>query len=196
MTKPVLIIYTGGTIGMVNDPETGALCPFNFDQIACEVPEIKEFGVTIDSYTLPEIIDSSDLQPQLWKDLCSIILKNYDDYRGFVILHGTDTMAYSAAALSFMLNNLTKPVIFTGSQLPIGKIRTDGNSLIITPLREDNFNFSDLLLEDLIMEGYEGEELLKEFRLRTAKIKPALKEIIKEAETNTVTTKDIFGDDF
>lgn len=75
------------------------------------------------------------------------------------------------------------------------KIRTDGNSLIITPLREDNFNFSDLLLEDLIMEGYEGEKLLKEFRLRTAKIKPALKEIIKEAETNTVTTKDIFGDD-
>ena len=91
MTKPVLIIYTGGTIGMVNDPETGALCPFNFDQIACEVPEIKEFGFTIDSYTLPEIIDSSDLQPQLWKDLCSIILKNYDDYRGFVVLHGTDT---------------------------------------------------------------------------------------------------------
>ena len=120
MTKPVLIIYTGGTIGMVNDPETGALCPFNFDQIACEVPEIKEFGFTIDSYTLPEIIDSSDLQPQLWKDLCQIILKNYDDYRGFVILHGTDTMAYSASALSFMLNNLTKPVVFTGSQLPIG----------------------------------------------------------------------------
>jgi len=75
------------------------------------------------------------------------------------------------------------------------KIRTDGNSLIITPLREDNFNFSDLLLEDLIMEGYEGKELLKEFKLRTTKIKPALKEIIKEAETNTVTTKEIFGDD-
>ena len=134
MTKPVLIIYTGGTIGMVNDPETGALCPFNFDQIACEVPEIKEFGFTIDSYTLPEIIDSSDLQPQLWKDLCSIILKNYDDYRGFVVLHGTDTMAYSAAALSFMLNNLTKPVIFTGSQLPIGKIRTDGKENLITAI--------------------------------------------------------------
>ena len=134
MTKPVLIIYTGGTIGMVNDPETGALCPFNFDQIACEVPEIKEFGFTIDSYTLPEIIDSSDLQPQLWKDLCSIILKNYDDYRGFVVLHGTDTMAYSAAALSFMLNNLTKPVIFTGSQLPIGKIRTDGKENLIAAI--------------------------------------------------------------
>lgn len=134
MTKPVLIIYTGGTIGMVNDPETGALCPFNFDQIACEVPEIKEFGFTIDSYTLPEIIDSSDLQPRLWKDLCEIILKNYDNYRGFVILHGTDTMAYSASALSFMLNNLTKPVVFTGSQLPIGKIRTDGKENLIAAI--------------------------------------------------------------
>lgn len=134
MTKPVLIIYTGGTIGMVNDPETGALCPFNFDQIACEVPEIKEFGFTIDSYTLPEIIDSSDLQPRLWKDLCEIILKHYDDYRGFVILHGTDTMAYSASALSFMLNNLTKPVVFTGSQLPIGKIRTDGKENLVAAI--------------------------------------------------------------
>ena len=134
MTKPVLIIYTGGTIGMVNDPETGALCPFNFDQIACEVPEIKEFGFTIDSYTLPEIIDSSDLQPQLWKDLCSIILKNYDDYRGFVILHGTDTMAYTASALSFMLENLSKPVILTGSQLPIGTLRTDGKENLITAI--------------------------------------------------------------
>ena len=117
---------------MVNDPETGALCPFNFDQIACEVPEIKEFGFTIDSYTLPEIIDSSDLQPQLWKDLCSIILKNYDDYRGFVVLHGTDTMAYSASALSFMLENLAKPVVFTGSQLPIGVPRTDGKENLIS----------------------------------------------------------------
>mgnify|MGYP002317676292 CR=1 FL=1 len=134
MTKPVLIIYTGGTIGMVNDPETGALCPFNFDQIACEVPEIKEFGFTIDSYTLPEIIDSSDLQPQLWKDLCSIILKNYDDYRGFVVLHGTDTMAYTASALSFMLENLSKPVILTGSQLPIGVLRTDGKENLITSI--------------------------------------------------------------
>lgn len=131
MEKPVLIIYTGGTIGMVNDPETGALCPFNFDQIASEVPEIKEFGFLIDSYTLPEIIDSSDLQPELWKELCQIILTNYDKYRGFVILHGTDTMAYSASALSFMLNNLDKPVVFTGSQLPIGKIRTDGKENLI-----------------------------------------------------------------
>lgn len=134
MRKSVLIIYTGGTIGMVNDPETGVLCPFNFDQIALEVPEIKEFDFAIDSYTLPDIIDSSDLQPQLWADLCEIILSHYNKYDGFVILHGTDTMAYSASALSFMLSDLTKPVIFTGSQLPIGKIRTDGKENLITAI--------------------------------------------------------------
>ncbi len=133
-TKSVLIIYTGGTIGMVNDPATGALCPFNFEQIAKAVPEIKEFGFNIDSYTLPEIIDSSDLQPSIWADLCRIILERYDRYDGFVILHGTDTMAYSASALSFMLSNLTKPVVFTGSQLPIGTIRTDGRENLITAL--------------------------------------------------------------
>ncbi len=133
-SKSVLIIYTGGTIGMVNDPETGALCPFNFEQIAKTVPEIKEFGFSIDSYTLPEIIDSSDLKPTLWADLCQIILNNYDKYNGFVILHGTDTMAYSASALSFMLDNLTKPVVFTGSQLPIGTIRTDGRENLIAAI--------------------------------------------------------------
>lgn len=134
MNKSVLIIYTGGTIGMVNDPATGALCPFNFDRIAKTVPEIKEFGFNIDSYTLPEIIDSSDIEPKVWADLCTIILENYDKYCGFVILHGTDTMAYSASALSFMLNNLTKPVVFTGSQLPIGTIRTDGRENLIAAL--------------------------------------------------------------
>ena len=134
MEKSVLIIYTGGTIGMVNDPGTGALCPFNFEQIAKAVPEIKEFGFTIDSYTLPDIIDSSDLKPDLWENLCRIITENYEKYCGFVILHGTDTMAYSASALSFMLNNLTKPVIFTGSQLPIGTIRTDGRENLIAAL--------------------------------------------------------------
>jgi L-asparaginase len=134
MEKSVLIIYTGGTIGMVNDPETGVLCPFNFDQITLEVPEIREFGFTIDNYTLPEIIDSSDLRPRLWVDLCRIILDNYERYHGFVILHGTDTMAYSASALSFMLDRLGKPVIFTGSQLPIGKIRTDGKENLIAAI--------------------------------------------------------------
>lgn len=132
--KSVLIIYTGGTIGMVNDPETGALCPFNFEEIAKAVPEIKEFSFHIDSYTLPEIIDSSDLQPAVWAELCKIIRDNYDKYCGFVILHGTDTMAYSASALSFMLNNLDKAVVFMGSQLPIGTIRTDGRENLIAAL--------------------------------------------------------------
>lgn len=134
MEKSILIIYTGGTIGMVNDPKTGALCPFNFNQIEQEVPEIKEFGFRIDNHTLPQLIDSSDLQPQLWKDLCHIIMEKYDQYHGFVILHGTDTMAYSASALSFMLDGLNKPVIFTGSQLPIGKIRTDGKENLIAAI--------------------------------------------------------------
>ena len=119
---------------MVNDPETGALCPFDFDQIAREVPEIREFDFSIDSLTLPHIIDSSDLQPELWRELCDIIVQRYDQYRGFVVLHGTDTMAYSAAALSFMLQDLSKPVVFTGSQLPIGKIRTDGKENLIAAI--------------------------------------------------------------
>ena len=119
---------------MINDPVTGALCPFDFDQIAKEVPEIREFDFSIDSHTLPEIIDSSDVQPRLWKELCRIITENYDRYRGFVVLHGTDTMAYSASALSFMLQNLTKPVVFTGSQLPIGKRRTDGKENLIAAI--------------------------------------------------------------
>ncbi|MDR1274755.1 MAG: asparaginase [Odoribacteraceae bacterium] len=134
MEKSILIIYTGGTIGMVNDPETGVLCPFNFNQIASEVPEIREFGFTIDNHALPEIIDSSDLSPRLWVDLCRVILDNYARYHGFVILHGTDTMAYSASALSFMLERLGKPVVFTGSQLPIGKIRTDGKENLIAAI--------------------------------------------------------------
>ncbi len=132
--KSVLIIYTGGTIGMVNDPETGALCPFDFEQIARAVPEIRELGFGIDSYTLPEIIDSSDLQPGVWAELCRVIAERYDRYCGFVVLHGTDTMAYSASALSFMLGNLSKPVVFTGSQLPIGTVRTDGRENLITAL--------------------------------------------------------------
>ncbi|MDR1415649.1 MAG: asparaginase [Odoribacteraceae bacterium] len=134
METSILIIYTGGTIGMVNDPETGVLCPFNFNQIASEVPELREFGFTIDNIALPEIIDSSDLRPSLWTDLCRLLVDNYDRYHGFVILHGTDTMAYSASALSFMLERLGKPVIFTGSQLPIGKIRTDGKENLIAAI--------------------------------------------------------------
>lgn len=134
MDKSVLIIYTGGTIGMVNDPETGSLRPYDFSEIEKNTPEIKEFGFNIDSYTLAQIIDSSDVNPKLWEELGKIIYENYHKYDGFVVLHGTDTMAYSASALSFMFRNLKKPVVFTGSQLPIGTIRTDGRENLVTAI--------------------------------------------------------------
>jgi len=130
--KSILIIYTGGTIGMVNNPETGVLSPFDFNQILNEVPELKRFGYTIDTISFTPLIDSSNLNPEVWVKLAEIIQYNYDKYNGFVVLHGTDTMAYSASALSFMLENLDKPVIFTGSQLPIGTLRTDGKENLIS----------------------------------------------------------------
>lgn len=128
----ILLIYTGGTIGMKEDPEIQALTPFDFSQILEEVPELKKFAYRIDSYTFSPLIDSSDVEPSLWVSLANLIEQKYDDYDGFVILHGTDTMAYSASALSFMIEGLTKPVIFTGSQLPIGSPRTDGKENLIS----------------------------------------------------------------
>lgn len=128
----ILIIYTGGTIGMKQDPKDLSLKPFDFSQIAGEVPELGKFAVRIDAYTFSPLIDSSDVEPSLWVRLAHLIRDRYDDYDGFVILHGTDTMAYSAAALSFMLEGLRKPVIFTGSQLPIGVPRTDGKENLIS----------------------------------------------------------------
>ena len=128
----VLLIYTGGTIGMKADPVDGTLKPFDFSGILEEVPELRKFAMKIDSYTFNPIIDSSDVEPALWQSLARLILERYDDYDGFVVLHGTDTMAYSASVLSFMLENLGKPVVFTGSQLPIGKLRTDGKENLIS----------------------------------------------------------------
>ena len=128
----VLLIYTGGTIGMKEDPADGTLRPFDFSGIMEEVPELRKFAVNVDSYTFTPLIDSSDVEPTLWQSLAALILERYDKYDGFVILHGTDTMAYSASALSFMLDNLGKPVIFTGSQLPIGRPRTDGKENLIS----------------------------------------------------------------
>ena len=122
----ILIIYTGGTIGMLPNPETGALQPANIEQILDKVPALKRIGVSIDTISLSPLIDSADVQPDFWVKLCQIIAENYEQYHGFVILHGTDTMAYTASALSFMLENLEKPIVLTGSQLPIGAIRTDG----------------------------------------------------------------------
>lgn len=128
----VLLIYTGGTIGMKEDSRTQALRPFDFSGIMSEVPELHKFACRIDSYTFDPLIDSSDVEPGLWQKLARLIMDRYDMYDGFVILHGTDTMAYSASALSFMLENLSKPVVFTGSQLPIGRPRTDGKENLIS----------------------------------------------------------------
>lgn len=128
----LLLIYTGGTIGMKEDPTVQALKPFNFSQILQEVPELGKFAYRIDTYTFDPLIDSSDIEPSLWLSLAGLIEEKYDEYDGFVILHGTDTMAYSASVLSFMIEGLTKPVIFTGSQLPIGTPRTDGKENLIS----------------------------------------------------------------
>ena len=128
----ILMIYTGGTIGMKQDPKDQTLKPFDFDQIQEEVPELDKYGLKIDSFTFDPLIDSSDVEPSMWQSLATIIRDRYDEYDGFVVLHGTDTMAYSASALSFMLENLAKPVIFTGSQLPIGVPRTDGKENLIS----------------------------------------------------------------
>lgn len=117
---------------MKEDPTVQALTPFNFSQILEEVPELNKFAYKIDTFTFDPLIDSSDVEPSLWVSLAGLIEEKYDVYDGFVILHGTDTMAYSASALSFMIEGLTKPVIFTGSQLPIGMPRTDGKENLIS----------------------------------------------------------------
>lgn len=128
----LLLIYTGGTIGMKKDPADQTLKPFDFSQIMEEVPELGKFALKIDSRTFTPLIDSSDVEPTLWQDLARLIESEYESYDGFVILHGTDTMAYSASMLSFMLHNLRKPVVFTGSQLPIGEPRTDGKENLVS----------------------------------------------------------------
>ena len=126
MRSKVLLIYTGGTIGMNRNPLTGALEPFDFEHLLNNVPELKQFDTQIETYQFNPPIDSSDMSPSMWTDISHCIADRYDQYDGFVVLHGTDTMAFTASAMSYMLENLTKPVIFTGSQLPIGQLRTDG----------------------------------------------------------------------
>ena len=130
----ILIIYTGGTIGMMNDPETGTLMPFNFDQITENVPELKRLDYKLTVHSFDPLIDSSNMDPEIWIGLAELIEYNYEKYDGFVILHGSDTMAYTASALSFMLENLSKPVVLTGSQLSINEIRTDARENLITAL--------------------------------------------------------------
>lgn len=130
----VLLIYTGGTIGMIEDPHTGTLRSYNFNSLKQYVPELERLKFKIDTIQFKKPIDSSDMSPKGWQKIVQTIEENYHNYDGFVILHGTDTMAYSASALSFMIENPTKPIILTGSQLPIGKIRTDGKENLITAL--------------------------------------------------------------
>jgi L-asparaginase len=132
--RSILIIYTGGTIGMVHDPETGSLVPIDFKQITRHVPVLSTSGFNIQSVSFDPVKDSSNIDPAIWVKMADTIENNYEAFDGFVVLHGTDTMAYSASALSFMLENLAKPVIFTGSQLPIGLLRTDGRENLITSI--------------------------------------------------------------
>ncbi len=144
MSQPkVLIIYTGGTIGMINDPQTGALKPFDFAHIYNHVPELKQFRYEIKTWSFEKPMDSSEVNPETWTLLAKKIAENYSLYDGFVILHGTDTMAYTASALSFMLQGIRKPVILTGSQLPIGQIRTDGKENLITSIEIAGLKGSD-----------------------------------------------------
>lgn len=136
MSRPkILLIYTGGTIGMIEDPVTHSLQPFDFTHLMDNVPKVQMLDYDIDNIQFHPPIDSANMSPNHWNDIARAIEKNYDLFDGFVVLHGTDTMAFTASALSFMLENLHKPVIITGSQLPIGEVRTDGEENLITALQ-------------------------------------------------------------
>ena len=136
MRKPnILLIYTGGTIGMMKDPKTGALRAFDFDNLIHKIPELNLIECNIQTISFDNPIDSSNMSPDHWIKCAEIIETNYKSFDGFVVLHGSDTMSYSTSALSFMLENLSKPVVFTGSQLPIGDLRTDAKENLITSIQ-------------------------------------------------------------
>ncbi|WP_299524465.1 asparaginase [Winogradskyella sp.] len=136
MRKPnILLIYTGGTIGMLKEADTGVLKAFDFDSLLVRIPEIRLLDCVVETVSFGEPIDSSNMNPEYWENMARIIEINYEDYDGFVVLHGSDTMSYSASVLSFMLENLEKPIIFTGSQLPIGDLRTDAKENLITSIQ-------------------------------------------------------------
>lgn len=131
----ILLIYTGGTIGMMKDPETGSLKAFDFDNLLDKIPELKLLDCRITTISFVNPIDSSEMNPDYWVQIAEIIENNYAENDGFVVLHGSDTMSYTASALSFMMENLSKPIIFTGSQLPIGDLRTDAKENLITSIQ-------------------------------------------------------------
>lgn len=145
-SKKVLVIYTGGTLGMVYDNLTGRLIPFKCDQIVENIPELNRLNLELCFLAFPFPIDSSNVSPQIWIELVEIIELNYHKYLGFVVLHGTDTMAYSASALSFMIQNLTKPIVFTGSQLPIGIPRTDARENLISSIQIAGSTINDRVI--------------------------------------------------
>ncbi|MDE5652368.1 MAG: asparaginase [Muribaculaceae bacterium] len=162
MRPSIMIIYTGGTIGMIENPETGALEPFDFDHLLENVPKLRLLDLDIQTMEFENPIDSSSMTPSHWQEIAKAVEENYDKCDGFVILHGTDTMAYTASALSFMLENLDKPVIITGSQLPIGDVRTDGEENLITALQVAGARDADgrpmvrevaILFEDFLLRG-------------------------------------------
>ena len=131
----ILLIYTGGTIGMIKEAGQPYLKPFNFENILDRVKEIKLLNCQLETISINNPIDSSNISIENWIELVEIIKTNYNYFDGFVILHGTDTMSYTASALSFLIQNLTKPIILTGSQLPLGDLRTDAKEHLITSIQ-------------------------------------------------------------
>ncbi len=160
--RSVLLIFTGGTISMGENPDTQALAPLDSSQVLSYIPELEMLHVNISSVSFAPLIDSSDMQPAEWARIAETVREHYDAFDGFVVLHGTDTMAYSASAVSFMLENLAKPIIFTGSQLPVGVLRSDAKENLITAIElaaaKDEFGRSRvpevcLFFEDKLMRG-------------------------------------------
>jgi len=134
MQKSILIIYTGGTIGMITSPGRNSLIPFNFEEIRKHVPEIEKFGHNFSAVTIHPVVDSSNMKPETWIKIAELIRDQYEQFDGFIVLHGTDTMSFTASALSFMLEDLNKPVILTGSQLPVSTLRTDARENLISSI--------------------------------------------------------------
>ena len=143
MKPNILLIYTGGTIGMIKDPKTGVLKAFDFKNLLKRIPELHLLDCNIDTISFKEPIDSSNMNPNYWVQIAEIIESHYETFDGFVVLHGSDTMSYTASALSFMLENLAKPVVFTGSQLPIGDLRTDAKENLITSIQVASLQLSN-----------------------------------------------------
>ena len=156
MNKKILLIYTGGTIGMIKDNKKNTLVPVNFNKLLKATPELQSDDIDLDNISIQKPIDSSNMQPEIWLEIAKLIKEKYPKYDGFVILHGSDTMAYTASAISFMLENLNKAVIFTGSQIPIGTRRSDAKANLITAVeiaRAGKINEVCIYFEDQLYKG-------------------------------------------